>query len=84
MTHDGEDEEYTRDVGASDEVAQSKTEKVNGRNSETTEAKYNDYTLSLLIFDSFTQLFVSFTALCPNLNPISFDVATSQKRRDVK
>ena len=63
---------------------QSKTEKVNGWNAETTDVKYNNYMLLALIFDSFIELFVPFTSLCPNLSPTSFDVATLLRSRDVK
>ena len=42
------------------------------------------YILMVIILNSFIRLFVPFTALCLNENPISFDIATSQKRCNVK
>ena len=59
-------------------------DEVKGWSSEATDVKYNNYMLLALIFDWFIELFVPFTSLCPNLSPISFDIATSQKRRNVK
>ena len=54
-------------------------DEVKGWSSEATDVKYNNYMLLALIFDWFIELFVPFTSLCPNLNPPSFDIATSQK-----
>ncbi len=54
------------------------------RNWDATDENQVNYILMVIILNSFIQLFAPFTALCPNLNPTSFDIATSQKRRNVK
>ena len=46
---------------------------VKGWSAETTEVKYNDYVLLVLIFDLFIDLFVPFAAVCPTSVQRSLD-----------
>ena len=54
------------------------------RHWDSTDANEVDYVLMVAILDSFIQLFVPFTALCPNENPDSFDIATHLRSCNVK